>query len=683
MMKKIGAAALLFMPLVLFPGQDKSPVGLPAHDQAWLNEEVAYIITPKEHDVFLKLRTDRDRDIFVEAFWKQRDPTPGTPKNEFREEHYRRISYANKMFGRSTPVPGWKTDRGRIYIILGEPKGIERYDSVQNVNPTEIWFYLGDPALGMPTGFNVIFFKDHGTGDYILYSPAGHGPRSLLAAPTSGSQDDRAAYAELSRLEPNLARQTLSLIPGERSYPGSLSLASDALVSSIYALPRKMVRDTYADALLKYKDIVEVEYTANYIDSDGLAWVVRDPSGFFEVHYAVEPKKISVEESGDRFEARFEIVGRVSDPLGKTVYQFEKSFPFSFSREDIEGKYSKSVSLQDTFPLVPGRYTLDLLLKNTGSREFSSVTAALAVPEEAAAPRLGPIVLAYGTERVPASAEKTPFASGGYHVLTSPKKAFCSGDTVGIVFQVFGLTEALRSAGDLRIAFFQADKEMASMERPLKDEPAGDLIVEPKSLGSFPPGYYRVRVALIGSDGKELDVRTEDFEISPLASIPRPMVVALVTKSFGRGDFLYVTGVELIASGTLEGASARLAEAHTLRPDREDIAAAYGQCLFRLKDYGRARELLRPLASGGRAGAEVLSSLGRASHALGEFAEAAEYYGEYLRRFGANVEIMNFLGICWFELGNRDEALRIWQKSLEINPDQPKISELLERSKKK
>ncbi len=113
MMKTLAAGLLAFSLCAPLPGQAKKLVGLPGGARTWLDEEVVYIITPKERDVFLKLGTDKERDIFIEAFWKQRDPTPGTPKNEFREEHYRRISYANRMYGRGTPLPGWKTDRGQ------------------------------------------------------------------------------------------------------------------------------------------------------------------------------------------------------------------------------------------------------------------------------------------------------------------------------------------------------------------------------------------------------------------------------------------------------------------------------------------------------------------------------------------------------------------------------------------
>ncbi|GAH08731.1 unnamed protein product, partial [marine sediment metagenome] len=97
---------------------------LPPSYRKWLEEEVVYIITPKEKEVFLQLEGDRERDMFVDAFWKVRDPEPSTPKNEFREEHYGRINYANLWFGRGTPTQGWRTDMGRIHIILGEPNSI-------------------------------------------------------------------------------------------------------------------------------------------------------------------------------------------------------------------------------------------------------------------------------------------------------------------------------------------------------------------------------------------------------------------------------------------------------------------------------------------------------------------------------------------------------------------------------
>lgn len=105
---------LLVTVLPLFSLSERSSKDLPQRHKKWLDVEVSYIITPKEKEVFLKLESDKERDLFIEAFWKQRDHTPSTPENEFKEDHYQRIKYANKMFSRGTTKPGWKTDRGKI-----------------------------------------------------------------------------------------------------------------------------------------------------------------------------------------------------------------------------------------------------------------------------------------------------------------------------------------------------------------------------------------------------------------------------------------------------------------------------------------------------------------------------------------------------------------------------------------
>ncbi len=121
---------LSFVPFsLLFSQKKQSPKDLSPVYEKWLEEEVVYIITPKEKDVFLQLQTDREREIFIQAFWKQRDPNPNIPGNEFKEEHYRRIDYANNWYGKDSPGRGWRKARGRIYITLGPPKSIERYEN--------------------------------------------------------------------------------------------------------------------------------------------------------------------------------------------------------------------------------------------------------------------------------------------------------------------------------------------------------------------------------------------------------------------------------------------------------------------------------------------------------------------------------------------------------------------------
>jgi GWxTD domain-containing protein len=121
---------LLCLAMFLPAQKKKSVKDLPPQYQKWLQEEVVYIITPKERDVFLQLESDREREIFIEAFWRVRNPSPESAENTFKKEHYRRIQYANQWFGRESPTVGWRTAMGKMYIVLGEAKQIERYENL-------------------------------------------------------------------------------------------------------------------------------------------------------------------------------------------------------------------------------------------------------------------------------------------------------------------------------------------------------------------------------------------------------------------------------------------------------------------------------------------------------------------------------------------------------------------------
>ncbi|MBD0325386.1 MAG: GWxTD domain-containing protein, partial [Pyrinomonadaceae bacterium] len=147
----------------------------------WLEKDVAYIITDEERKAFKKLATDEEREQFIEAFWRRRDPDPDTDENEYKEEYYERIAYANEHF--SSGIPGWKTDRGRIYIMYGKADEVETHPSGGSYDrpsyhgggststyPFEIWFYRYLPGVG--SGIEIEFVDPTGTGEYrIARSP--------------------------------------------------------------------------------------------------------------------------------------------------------------------------------------------------------------------------------------------------------------------------------------------------------------------------------------------------------------------------------------------------------------------------------------------------------------------------------------------------------------------------------
>ena len=143
----------------------------------WLNEDVIYIITPEERNAFLHLSTNEEREQFIEAFWQRRNPDPDSPENTFKEEHYRRIAYANEHY--ASGIPGWKTDRGRIYIMWGPPDEIDshptggtydRPSSKAAARPRRIRLKTGATAIWKAIGENVEleFVDPTSTGEYHL-----------------------------------------------------------------------------------------------------------------------------------------------------------------------------------------------------------------------------------------------------------------------------------------------------------------------------------------------------------------------------------------------------------------------------------------------------------------------------------------------------------------------------------
>ncbi len=160
----------------------------------WLKNDVPYIITKAEAEAFRKLENDQERENFIAWFWQRRDPDPDTEENEYRDEFYERIAYANEKF--TSGIPGWKTDRGRIYITFGKPDSIESHPSGGSYDrpsyegggstttyPFEIWFYRHLDNVG--DGLEIEFVDPTGTGEYRLARNANE-KDALLMVPGAG-----------------------------------------------------------------------------------------------------------------------------------------------------------------------------------------------------------------------------------------------------------------------------------------------------------------------------------------------------------------------------------------------------------------------------------------------------------------------------------------------------------------
>jgi len=676
---------MIFAVLAAFvlPGLTADKTSLPEGYKKWLNEEVVYIISSLEREVFLKLRSDRERDLFIEAFWKHRDPTPNSPDNEFKTEHYRRINYANHFLGREAPKPGWKTARGRIYIILGEPNDIQRLQGKQGVYNSEIWFYQGKTDLGLPPGFNILFFQENNQGEYKLYSPSNDGPQALLAGDVGSLSDYAAAYKKLQDIDPTLADVSMSLIPGEQSgVYGRPSLISDMMIQKIESAPQRMVEEKYARKFLEYKDLVEVEYTANYLDSDSMIRVLKDPSGNYFVHYTIEPKKLSVNNYEKKYYTTLKLNGNVTTLEGKPVYQYEKTITLEMDEQQMTERSNQPFEIYDMFPLVPGDYKLSILLKNEVSKEFTSVEQALRIPAEGTALQMTPPILAYKVSPVDSSTKKLkPFLMGSHQVFCQPGRIFLPKDMLSVAFQLLGLEEDLKQKGEVRFAFFKDEQLFKETSRKVGEYAELPNIIENFPLAEFPPAHYRIQVSFL-ADGTEAVSAKDEFDVTFVAVVPRPWVYSRVLPEAGDPLYAQVIGLQLFNLGRLDEARVCLERAFRAKPDSQEIAVQMAQIDLSQKQFDRVETLLAPfLAEGQTPRYEILNLAGRAAQGARKLEKAIEIFDRSVSHYGVDINVLNAIGDCYFGLGKYEEARAVWEKSLAASPEQPDVKKRLETLK--
>jgi len=656
---------------------------LPERYQKWLDEEVVYIITPTEKDVFLKLGTDRERDLFLEAFWKHRDPTPDSPENEFKTEHYRRLSYASQYLGREAPVPGWKTDRGRMYILLGEPQDIQKFTGRSGLNDCETWFYQGKTEGGLPPGFYLLFFKEHGVGAYKLYSPLNDGPQALLATYNGDPGDYLKASRALQDVEPSLASISLSLIPGEDvGTVGRPSISSDVLIQRIETLPSRTVQERYARKFLEYKDLVEVEYSANYLDSDSLFKVFKEPAGPYFVHCAVEPQRLSVDQYEHKFTTTLKVAGRVTTLDGRLVYQYDKTVPLDIPEAQMKELSRGPFDYYDIFPLIPGDYRVSILIKNEASKEFMSVEQAVRVPQKGPAVEMSQPVLGYKAARLaPEERKIKAFRVGPYQVYCQPGRVFTVKDTLAVAFQVNDLPADLARNGRIKLTFLKDGRSFREIVRTTPEYPDLPTALEEVALADFPPAHYEVRVSFL-NEGAEIVTAREEFDVTFAEALARPWFSSRILPAPGDPVYSQIIGAQLFNLGRLSEARGYLESAHERQPDSAEAARNLAQLYLALGDDRKAIAVLAPYLGQAQATPyEVLVLAAEAYRKSGDFAKAVEVLDRAVSRYGINASLLNAIGESYLGLEKLPEARAAFEKSLQLLPDQPEIRKKIEKIK--
>jgi GWxTD domain-containing protein len=349
----------------------------------WLQEDVSYIISDEERDAFKRLSNDEERDNFIEQFWLRRDPTPDTVENEFKEEHYERIAYANEHF--PAGVPGWKTDRGKMYIMYGKPDEIEAhpsggaYDRPQDEGggqtstfPFETWRYRYLEDIGQEVIIEFVdtcmcgeyhMTLDRSEKDALLYTPNA----GLTQSEQMGmsSKADRFSGGGLERL-------------------GKGPFMQDNQTKQFDRL--EQFAKLQKPPAVKFKDLDEVvrhKIHVNLMPFDVRTDFVRITASTILVPVTIQLKNkdITFVEKDGVQRGTVNILGRATTIGGRIVQTFEDTVQVDVPSELLPKTIENASVYWKALPLVPGKYRLDVVVKDVNGDRTGSWNHGIDVPE--------------------------------------------------------------------------------------------------------------------------------------------------------------------------------------------------------------------------------------------------------------------------------------------------------------
>jgi len=495
---------------------------LSATYKKWLNEDVRWIITPEEMSAFKQLSNDEERDAFIEQFWLRRDPTPDTPENEYKEEHYRRIAYANEHF--AAGIPGWRTDRGRIYIAYGPPDQIDSHPSGGSYQrpieegggdtstfPFEDWRYRYIEGIGQE--INLEFVDTCQCGDYHLTVDPNE-KDALLHTPNGGLTlyEQMGLSTKTSRIT-NSGTGQANAGP-EQNISSNNEFTKLELLAKINQAPK-----------VKFKDLEEV--VSHKINVNLMPFEVRTDFVKVTGDTVLVPVTLQVKNKDVTFVTKdgiqrgtINIFGRVTGLTGKVAQTFEDTVQIDVPQDLLEKTVEHSSLYWKAIPLRPGRYRFDVVVKDVNGDRVGTWSHGVQVPEYADDKLASSsMILADHMEKVPTkSVGSGSFVIGetkfAYPHLDSPDgkpASFKRDQRVNLWMQVYnlqadGATKKASANIEYEIVNVANNQSMLhSSESTDKMGNVGDQITLEKSLAltSFQPGIYKLTIKVADNVSKQ------------------------------------------------------------------------------------------------------------------------------------------------------------------------------------
>jgi len=487
----------------------------------WMQEDVVYIITDEEKQAFKRLKTDEERQEFVEQFWMRRDPTPDTEENEYKEEHYRRIAYSNDHY--ASGIPGWKTDRGMIYIKYGAPDEIDSHPSGGSYErpieegggetstfPFEDWRYRYIEGVG--TNVMIEFVDTTMSGEYhisldpeekdaLLYVPGA----GLTLSEQMGMSDKTQRFNRTDGTHLGTGTQPLPESMNEFTRIENYANLMKAPVIKFKDL------DAMVSSNVKYNTLpmsVRVDYIR-----------VTDSTVYANVMVQFKNSDLNFGTKDKIAKASINIYGRITTLTRRSVNWFEDTVTAELPAEMLQQTMNGSQIYSKRIPLAPGTYRLNVVAKDTVGNTANTYEVALNVPHyEEDQLAASSVILADQLERVPTTSIGT-----GQFVIRSSKvrprinDVFKQNETMGIYTEFYNLgmdEKTKKPSGQIQYEVVNSDnKTVISQTEDLTAIPNASsflVTVEKKlPLRSLAPGRYTLKL--------KIDDKLKNQSISPTA----------------------------------------------------------------------------------------------------------------------------------------------------------------------
>jgi GWxTD domain-containing protein len=469
----------------------------------WLDKDVTYVITDEERKAFKKLQTDDERERFIEEFWRRRDPDPDTDENEFKEEYYERIAYANEHF--ASGIPGWKTDRGRIWIMYGKPDERETHPmggpyerpsyeggGSTTTYPFELWFYRHLDGVG--SGVEIEFVDPTGSGEYrIARNPSEKD--ALLFVPNAGL-----TLSEQLGLSDKADRITGFNSVGMQNYQRE----QDSPFSRL-----QLLADLNRPPQVKFNELNSLTNTPA-IEDNPLNFDVRvdffrqsDERVITAFTIQTDNKDLVFQDSGGLQQARINIFGKITSVAGRRVGIFEDPVITTATTQELTEAKDRKSAYQKAVPLAAGTYKVDVIVRDVASGATGIRHIGFTVPKyDSQKLSTSTLILAAKLESLVNQPAVGQFVIGQTKVIPNVSGVYRRGQPVGLYLQVYnaGIDQTtLRPAVDVEYALMKDGKELGKQAedwRGMSDSGQRLTLARLIDSSGLNPGEYELAIRI-------------------------------------------------------------------------------------------------------------------------------------------------------------------------------------------